>query len=94
MYITKILLAAKTKKKKDLESQCKLSGMKISTSDTKCSLCYLCVQVQCLQCLISGGCDLTLPDDSCDTPLHVAKVYGQRECIDLINERLDNQRTK
>ena len=45
-------------------------------------------QVQCLQSLISAGCDLSLTDISEDSPLHIARTYGQRECQDLITEKL------
>ena len=44
-------------------------------------------QVQCLQSLISGGCDLNLTDISGDTPLHVALVYGHTACQDIIDHK-------
>ena len=52
-----------------------------------CNICFM-NQVQCLQTLISAGCDLTITDTSGDTPLHVAKVYAHKDCQDLIGNKL------
>lgn len=46
-------------------------------------------QVQCLQTLLSSGCKL-VADNSGDTPLRIAEIYGHSDCIQLIKEHLQS----